>query len=83
MSDHTEIEEYDLRGLQCPLPVLKTRNRMRKMSSGESIWVLTDDPLAGLDIPNFCNEYAQDLVDQKTGVGGELRFLVKRTDVKL
>ena len=83
MSDHTEIEEYDLRGLQCPLPVLKTRNRMRKMSSGESIWVLTDDPLAGLDIPNFCNEYAQDLVDQKTGVGGELRFLVKRTDAKL
>lgn len=83
MSDHTEIEEYDLRGLQCPLPVLKTRNRMRKMSAGESIWVLTDDPLAGLDIPNFCNEYAQDLVDQKTGVGGELRFLVKRTDAKL
>ncbi len=83
MSDRNEVEEYDLRGLQCPLPVLKTRNRMRKMVAGESIWIFTDDPLAGLDIPNFCNEYAQDLVDQKTGVDGELRFLVKRTDTKL
>lgn len=83
MSEQPEYEEYDLRGLQCPLPVLKTRNRLRKMTAGETIWVLTDDPLAGLDIPNFCNEYAQELVDQKTGADGELRFLVKRTDTKL
>ena len=83
MSDHSETEEYDLRGLQCPLPVLKTRNRMRKMGSGDYIWVRTDDPLAGLDIPNFCSEYKQDLVDQTTGEGGEFRFLIKRTDAKL
>lgn len=83
MSDHSEIEEYDLRGLQCPLPVLKTRNRMRKMSAGDSLWVVTDDPLAGLDIPNFCNEYDQKLVDQQQGDNEEWRFLVKRTDAKL
>jgi tRNA 2-thiouridine synthesizing protein A len=83
MSDPRDIEEYDLRGLQCPLPVLKTRNRMRKLDAGDCIWVITDDPLAGLDIPNFCNEYDQELVDQKTGEGQELLFLIKRTDTKL
>jgi TusA-related sulfurtransferase len=45
--------------------------------------VITDDPLAGLDIPNFCNEYDQELVDQKTGEGQDLHFLIKRTDTKL
>jgi len=79
----TQFEEYDLRGLQCPLPVLKTRNRMRKMLVGDCIWVLTDDPLAGLDIPNFCQEYGQILVEQRTEEGDANRFLLKRTDGKL
>lgn len=73
-----DIEEYDLRGYQCPLPVLKTRNRMRSMDNNEQIWVVTDDPLAGLDIPNFCNEYSQLLVEQASGDGDEMRFLIEK-----
>ncbi len=72
------VEEYDLRGLRCPLPVLKTRNRMRKLQPGEQIWVVTDDPLAALDLPNYCNEYDQLLVEQRPGEGDEMRFLIAR-----
>ena len=75
--------ELDLRGYQCPLPVLKTRNAMRKMQSGSRIMVLTDDPLAAIDIPNFCNENNQLLIEQEAGEGDEYRFLLERCGDKL
>ena len=77
MADDETI--LDLRGLQCPLPVLKTRNALRKMEEGEQVWVQTDDPLAVIDVPNFCNEYDQELLDQKPGADGAHWFLVKRS----
>jgi tRNA 2-thiouridine synthesizing protein A len=70
--------ELDLRGYQCPLPVLKTRNAMRKLTQGARILVLTDDPLAVIDIPNFCNESGQLLVEQATVDDGSHRFLLER-----
>ena len=73
-----EIEIVDLRGYQCPLPVLKTRNRMRKLAEGERIEIITDDPLAGIDIPAYCNEYQQGLISQQTGEGDEHRFVLER-----
>jgi len=79
----TKIAELDLRGYQCPLPVLKTRNAMRKLGSGERISVLTDDPLAVIDIPAFCNETGQILIEQSAGEGESHRFLVERRSDKL
>ncbi len=75
--------ELDLRGYQCPLPVLKTRNQLRKMEQGEQVWIKTDDPLAVLDIPHFCAQYEQGLVEQKMGEGDECRFLIERRGEKL
>ncbi len=75
--------ELDLRGYQCPLPVLKARNQLRKMNAGEQVWVHTDDPLAILDIPHFCSQYGQELVTQAAGRGDEYRFLIKRCGNKL
>jgi len=69
----------DLRGLQCPLPVLKTRNHLRKLDDQSTVWVQTDDPLATLDIPNFCNEYGQELLEQKKGGDGSHWFHVRRS----
>lgn len=85
MSSETKNKtlELDLRGYQCPLPVLKTRNQLRKMGDGEQVWVLTDDPLAGLDLPHFCHEYGQELVEQAGGDGDNNRFLIARRGKKL
>lgn len=71
----TEI--YDLRGLNCPLPVLKTRKRLRSMRSGESLTVETTDPLAVLDIPAFCREDGHRLVTS-TAVDGGHRFVIEK-----
>ena len=68
----------DLRGYRCPLPVLKTRNHLRGLPEGDRVWVNTDDPLAGIDIPNFCQEYKQPLIEQKTQEDGSVLFLIER-----
>lgn len=46
----------DLRGLKCPLPVLRARKALRRLSSGGEIVILATDPLAGLDIPHMAAE---------------------------
>lgn len=56
------ITKLDLRGLKCPLPVLKARKAMRSLVAGELIELATTDPLAVIDIPAFCNEHGHRLV---------------------
>lgn len=75
MSEITDI--YDLRGLNCPLPVLKARRRLADMASGELLWLETTDPLAVIDIPAFCQEAGHRLVETRPVAGGH-RFLVER-----
>ncbi|MGQ2909280.1 MAG: sulfurtransferase TusA family protein [Aliihoeflea sp.] len=70
-------EIYDLRGLNCPLPVLKTRKRLQSMRIGERLTVETTDPLAVLDIPAFCQEDGHRLVDS-TSVDGGHRFVIEK-----
>ena len=53
----------DLRGLKCPLPVLKARKAMKSLPKGAHIWVETTDPLAVIDIPAFCNENGHALIE--------------------
>lgn len=66
-----ENEVYDLTGLKCPLPVLKTRNRMRNMSAGQQLRVKTTDPLAVIDMPHFCTENGHRLIATETERTGE------------
>jgi tRNA 2-thiouridine synthesizing protein A len=67
----------DLRGLQCPLPVLKARKKLLSMKPGERLLVEATDPLAAIDFPAFCTETGHRLVatDQQEKV---LRFLIER-----
>ena len=67
----------DLRGLNCPLPVLKTRRALAKMPKGTRLRVLASDPMSAIDIPHMCNEDGHRLVSfGKTE--GELEFLIER-----
>ena len=67
----------DLKGLKCPLPVLKTRKAMRGLHAGTRLWVETTDPLAVVDMPNYCREDGHQLVETAEGDGFH-RFLIER-----
>lgn len=73
----TQVEVYDLKGLHCPLPVLRTRKRLSQMTAGSRLWIETTDPLAVLDIPVFCNEDGHRLVESEPDGDGR-RFLIER-----
>jgi TusA-related sulfurtransferase len=47
---------FDLRGLKCPLPVLRTKKALAGLRSGDVLVVACTDPLAGIDIPNLLRE---------------------------
>lgn len=68
---------YDLKGLNCPLPVLKARKRLAEMTPGSLLWLETTDPLAVIDIPAFCTESGHRLVETQAQPTGH-RFLVER-----
>ncbi|MEZ5871236.1 MAG: sulfurtransferase TusA family protein [Nitratireductor sp.] len=71
-----EIVLLDLKGLNCPLPVLKTRKAMRSMHPGERLRVETSDPLAVIDVPNFCREDGHVLIEMQEE-GRIHRFLIE------
>ena len=66
-----------MRGLKCPLPVLKAARRMRPHTSGVRFVLLTDDPMAAIDVPNFCREDGHRLVATRR-VGKTLRFEIEK-----
>jgi tRNA 2-thiouridine synthesizing protein A len=71
------VDVLDLKGLKCPLPVLKTRKAMKALGPGVRLWVETTDPLAAIDMPNFCRESGHQLIE--TGQTGQtLRFLIEK-----
>lgn len=46
----------DLKGLKCPLPVLRTRKALRRLCAGDLLIVQCTDPLAPIDIVHLVHE---------------------------
>jgi tRNA 2-thiouridine synthesizing protein A len=72
-----KAEIYDLRGLKCPYPAIKTEKRLRGMASGSTLTVETTDPLAVIDIPHLCNEKGHTLLASEKTDGGH-RFVIRK-----
>lgn len=50
------VTTLDLAGLKCPLPALRTRKALKKLTAGDRLEVLCTDPLSVIDIPNLIRE---------------------------
>lgn len=70
-------EILDMRGLKCPLPVLKARKVFQSRQVGDQLWLETTDPLAVIDIPAFCQENGHELITTEE-LEDHHRFLVKK-----
>jgi tRNA 2-thiouridine synthesizing protein A len=67
----------DVRGLSCPLPVLKAQKALKAMPPGERLRVLATDPKAVEDFDAFCAATGHRLVESDTG-GEVLTFVLER-----
>ena len=50
MSEH----QLDARRLLCPMPVIRTQNRIRELACGDVLRVFATDPGVLKDIPAWC-----------------------------
>lgn len=70
LEDHPD-QELDASGLQCPLPLLKTKLALKALAVGQILLVKTTDSASLDDIPRFIARSDCELVskDQVEGVG--------------
>lgn len=57
--------ELDVKGLNCPLPILRTKKALAEMESGEILRVQATDPGLTKDFPAFAKQTGNELVEQK------------------
>lgn len=73
----TVARTLDVKGLACPLPIVKTAQALRTMTSGELIEVLATDPGSVKDFAAWSMATRNELVDA-TRDAGVYRFVVRK-----
>lgn len=69
--------EVDARGLNCPLPVLRTKKALNDMKSGEVVRITATDPGSVRDFEAFSRQTGNALLEHGEA-GGTFWFLMKR-----
>ena len=67
----------DTSGLNCPLPILKTKKSLRDIAVGGTIEVLATDPAADADFRAFCHNTGHPLLAASV-TDGVFRFVIQR-----
>ena len=67
----------DVKGMNCPLPVLRANKALRLMAPGERLRVLATDRAAVADFRAFCRETGHALL-AFSDEGGVLSFVIRR-----
>ena len=70
-------ERIDTVGLYCPVPIIKTAERLRKMGAGRTLEVLSDDRVILIDMPAWCRSTGNDYLGH-THECGEYRLFVRK-----
>ena len=59
-----DTRELDTRGLNCPLPILKTKKALADLPSGDLLRVISTDPGSMRDFKAFARQTGHELVEQ-------------------
>jgi tRNA 2-thiouridine synthesizing protein A len=70
-------KELDARGLNCPLPILRTKKALTDMQSDQVLKVLATDPGAVKDFQAFSRQTGHELVSH-TEAGKEFTFFMRK-----
>ena len=70
--------ELDVKGLNCPLPILRAKKAIKDLGSGDSLTVHATDPGSVKDFDAFCKQTGNELVEQKED-GGVYTFVIKKS----
>ena len=71
-------ETLDVKGLSCPMPMMKLAKTMKGMKSDQVLEMLGTDPGTTSDLPRWCEKSGNTLIDQSELDGGVFRFLIMK-----
>jgi tRNA 2-thiouridine synthesizing protein A len=74
---HTATLTLDTRGLNCPLPILRTKKALSDLGRGDTLAVTATDPGSLKDMQAFCKQTGHELISSNTQ-GGEFEFLIRK-----
>ena len=69
--------KLDCVGLFCPMPVLKTREAMRRLEPGQILEMMSDDPASEADVRSWTTRTGNDLMEIDRN-GATFRFLIRK-----
>lgn len=72
-------QELDAKGLNCPLPVLRTKVLLNRMKPGEVLRVEATDPHATVDFEAYCARTGHELL-RRNEAAGVIEFFIRRAD---
>lgn len=70
--------DLDVKGLNCPLPILRTKKTLAEMESGQVLRVLATDPGSQKDFPAFAKQTGNELLAQAQDNGAFVYFLKRK-----
>ena len=80
MNAETEIRfdrELDARGLNCPLPILRTKKSLNDMTPGQVLKIVATDPGSVRDFEAFSRQTGNQLLLANES-GGEYLFMMRK-----
>ncbi len=63
MTGASESETLDVKGLLCPLPVIRTQDLVKGLPPGTLLSILATDPGVLEDLPAWCRVHGHDLLE--------------------
>jgi len=78
MSGNYDVKiSLDLKGLSCPMPVVKVSKGIKEVEVGDMIEAVTTDPGSLTDFPAWARTSGNEIVETEEGEG-EFRFYIRR-----
>jgi len=71
-------EKIDCLGLFCPMPILKTREAMKGLQTGQVLEMTSDDPASQADMRSWSAKTGHELLEIDRN-GAVYRFLIRKT----
>ncbi|HIF46616.1 MAG TPA: sulfurtransferase TusA family protein [Candidatus Poseidoniales archaeon] len=68
-------ETIDCKGMQCPMPVLKTKMKIDTMAAGKVLKLITSDPGSCKDIPAWAERVGHKLLSNEETDEGYLFYI--------
>ena len=70
-------KELDVRGMNCPVPILRSKKAIGEIASGQVLKVMATDPGSVKDMQAFANQTGNELLDTGESNGIYTYFLRK------